>query len=181
MNEELDTFLDVAQRLEGAGVPYMVTGSVAGTLYGHPKMTRDVDIVVALTIGDVDRFVALFREDCYIDATTARQETESVGMFNIIDNARAVKVDFILRKDTDYHKTAFGRRRRLVFNGTQLWIISPEDLVLAKLMWAKLSHSETQLNDARGVLSSVETDSAYMREWAATLGVQDLLVEIQHG
>jgi len=157
----------------------MVTGSTASNLYAEPRMTRDLDVVIELGPERVDEFVGLFGGDFYIDGETARSETASRGMFNVIDNARMVKIDFILRKAGEYHDAAFARRRQGELEGTAFWVISPEDLVLAKLMWAKPSHSEMQLKDARNVLlAQPGIDRAYLDEWAAKLGVADLLEEV---
>ena len=68
MPGELDVLRLVSARLEAAGVPFMLTGSYALAWYTTPRMTRDLDLVAALTDKDVDRLVVLFSPDFYIDA-----------------------------------------------------------------------------------------------------------------
>jgi hypothetical protein len=69
---------------------------------------------------------------------------------------------------------AFGRRVRIQLPGFDAWIVSKEDLILSKLVWAKPSMSELQLRDVRALLAS-SPDTAYLRRWAADLSVADLL------
>jgi hypothetical protein len=65
MQNELDIIRDVSQRLEGAGIDFMLTGSMAMNYYAQPRMTRDVDVVVALESADADRIVRLFTPDLW--------------------------------------------------------------------------------------------------------------------
>lgn len=78
-------------------------------------------------------------------------------MFNIIHNEKLVKVDFIIRKKSEYRKLEFGRRRKVTVAGAQFSLVSPEDLVISKLFWAKDSHSEVQFTDVRNILEDVLT------------------------
>ena len=63
MQNELDIVRDVSQRLDGAGLAYMLTGSMAMNYYAQPRMTRDIDLVIALAARDVDTIVRLFHPD----------------------------------------------------------------------------------------------------------------------
>ena len=56
----IDLFSIFTARLEKVGVPYMVTGSVAGMIYGEPRLTHDVDIVCELDDAAIDRLPSLF-------------------------------------------------------------------------------------------------------------------------
>jgi hypothetical protein len=56
-------------------------------------------------------------------------------------------------------------------------IVSREDLILSKLVWAKDSGSELQRRDVRTLLDD-SMDRAYLQRWAARLGVAEALVEI---
>jgi len=70
MSEELEVLKTVTQRLNEAGIRYMVSGSIAANYYTVPRMTRDIDIVIELEQSDIDRFVGLFQGDFYIDGDT---------------------------------------------------------------------------------------------------------------
>ena len=112
MTEELEVLTIVAGRLEAAGIAYMVTGSFAANYYAVPRMTRDIDLVVELSAGDTDRFCALFEGDFYLDQAAVRAAIASRGAFNLIHLAHVVKVDCIVRKDSEYRRTEFARQRR---------------------------------------------------------------------
>lgn len=176
MNEQLEFMKLVASRLESARIPYMLTGSVAMAVYAIPRMTRDVDLVVDCTPGDAHRIYELFVVDCYVDEGRVREAIAMRTMFNVIHNELLAKADFIIRKDEPYRETEFGRRRRLEIDGMTVWVVSPEDLLLSKLLWGKESGSELQRRDTRAVILSVgDLDWPYVEKWALDLGVTDVL------
>ncbi len=179
MSEELEVLTTVTQRLDMAGIPYMVTGSIAANFYTVPRMTRDIDIVVELSERDVDRLVNLFQEEFYIDYEMVQGAVREKGMFNIIHNAFVIKVDFVVRKDTDYRLMEFSRKRRVPVEGYDLFIVAPEDLIISKLEWARESHSEVQLADVRNLLAGVEgLNQDYLRRWVNCLDLGSLYREV---
>lgn len=180
MSDELEVLKLVASRLDGAGIAYMVSGSMAMNYYAQPRMTRDIDIVVELAPADANRLVQLFAAEFYCDADAVRDAIARRFMFNIIHSTLAVKVDFIVRKALPYREAEFARRREATVAGVRLWLVSPEDLVLSKLVWAKDSHSDLQLNDVRNLIAAQPAmDWAYVRRWASDLSVAALLDEVQ--
>lgn len=179
MNEQLEFAKEIARRLDSAGIPYMMTGSVALTWYARPRMTRDIDVVIDCSERDAEAIVRLFESDCYLDAETVRRAIAGRGMFNIIHNEWIIKADFVVRKDQVYREVELGRRRQLDIEGTPVWVVAPEDLILSKLQWSRDAESQIQKDDARMVIRSVEDlDWAYLDKWAADLGLQDLLTEV---
>lgn len=177
--DELAVLALVAERLDAAGFPYMVSGSVAMNYYAQPRMTRDIDIVVALEPADAGRIQSLFEADFICEAGAIREAIDRRGTFNLIHRDWVIKVDVIVRKDTPYCREELARRRRVRSRSLELSIVSPEDLVLSKLDWAKDSRSELQLGDVRNPLVSVpDLDASYLDRWAAELGVADLLAEV---
>lgn len=180
MSDELDILKLVVARLEAAGIPHMVTGSMAANFYATPRMTRDIDLVVELREGDVGRMVALFQDDYYIDRDMVEQAVRTRSMFNMIHNALVVKVDCVVRKDSEYRREEFSRRRTVNIDGQPVTIVAPEDLILSKLEWAKESRSQMQLDDVRNLLRTVQSlDQAYLAQWAERLGLSGLYREVQ--
>lgn len=156
MIDELDVLKIVAERLESAGIPYMITGSIAANFYTTPRMTRDIDI------------------DSIKNAIYNRQ------IFNIIHNEGIVKVDFIIRKETKYRKIEFQRRRNIMFEGLKIYITSPEDLILSKLFWAKDNFSEMQIQDVKNLMRMVSgLDIDYIEKWVTELGLEKIYKEIK--
>ena len=73
MNEQIEFVKIIVQRLESAGFNYMLTGSLALSIYAHPRFTRDIDLVVEFTAEDAERLAALFENDCYVDEIGIRR------------------------------------------------------------------------------------------------------------
>ena len=98
MSDELDVLKSVTAQLEGAGILYMVTGSMAANFYAVPRMTRDIDLVIELSEQDVDRVTRLFQQEYYIDRDMVQRAVRDHAMFNMIHNALVVEVDCVVRK-----------------------------------------------------------------------------------
>ena len=179
VTEDLEVLRIVAGRLETARVAYMVTGSVAANYYGVPRMTRDIDIVVEVSRDDVDRLSGLFHEDFYIEPEAVDRAITGQLMFNAIHTALIVKVDFIVRKDSEYRREEFRRRRRAMIDGVATFVVAPEDLIISKLDWARDTRSEIQLADVRNLLDAVpDLDRAYLTQWVGRLGLDGLYREV---
>lgn len=137
MSEELELLKTVTRRLDQINLPYMVTGSMAVNYYAVPRMTRDIDFVVELPFVHVGQMCNVFSEDFYIDEAAVREAIEQRGMFNIIHNASVIKVDLIVRKESEYRRIEFSRRRKVSMEGGSFFIVAAEDLILSKLDWAR--------------------------------------------
>jgi len=137
-------------------------------------MTRDVDLVVELAGRDPGSVAAVFAPDYYISEADVGQAIAARTMFNVLHLEKLVKLDLIVRKDTPYRRREFERRSRVRLPGFEAWIVSREDLVLSKLVWAKESGSELQMRDVRALLAA-KVDEAYLRGCAAELSVAELL------
>ena len=179
MTEELDVLKSVAARLDAANMPYMVTGSMAANYYAVPRMTRDIDLVVELTVADTDRLCALFDDDFYLDPDAVRTAIANRTSFNAIHTSSVVKVDFMVRKDSEYRHEELRRRRRVALDDTTIFVVAPEDLIISKLDWARDTRSPVQLADVRNLLLTVpDLDATYLARWIAHLGLDALYREI---
>lgn len=180
MTDELAILQQVTAALDTAGISYMVTGSIALSVYAEPRMTRDVDIVIELGAPDVDRFADLFEAQFHGDRDRIREAVRARSMFNLIHTKTIVKVDWVVRKDSPYRLEEFRRRRPVTVAGFPMMVVSPEDLVLSKLDWARDSRSEVQFRDVRLILlSQPDLDWTYLRYWAGVLDLTALLDEVE--
>ena len=173
--QALGSVLEILTRLS---IPYMLTGSVAASYHGRPRSTHDADVVIDPLPAQLDALVAaLDAGGFYADADGARAALAARRSFNVIEMTAACKIDLIIRRDRDFSHEEFARRRpvNLPF-GRGVLMVTPEDSVLSKLEWARLTgDSERQLNDARAVvLMTPSLDRPYVERWAAVLGVSDL-------
>jgi hypothetical protein len=168
----------VVEVLDGAGIDYMVTGSLASSMQGEPRATHDIDIVVALAPDAVGRLVQAFPPpDFYLAEQAVRDALRQQTMFNLLSLAAGEKVDFWILTREPFDESRFARKRVESLLGLPLKVSAPEDTILAKLRWAKLSGgSEKQLTDALRVyeVQGEKLDLAYLQRWADQLGVQDL-------
>lgn len=175
MIDELEVLKIVAKRLESADIRYMITGSIAANFYTTPRMTRDIDIVIEAEENDADTLFSLFSKDFYIDKDAVRNAIHDKRMFNIIHNEGVIKIDFIIRKDSEYRKTEFKRQRTIIFEELRIHITSPEDLILSKLFWAKESLSEMQISDVKNMMKTVQDlDLDYIQNWVKVLELEEI-------
>lgn len=172
----VEEFFDrVIVELERAGIPYMVTGSLASSAHGRIRASEDFDIVIAPSPVQLRNFVAAFPSDqYYADEEDAFESFKHTLQFNIIDFATTWKVDLIFKKSREFSRVEFDRRQTHVIGGVRVQITSPEDILIAKLEWAKLGESERQIEDAAGVIErqGANLDRAYVEYWVDQLDLR---------
>ena len=153
---ELKAFFSyVIEVLENLGIPYMVVGGFAAILYGEPRLTIDVDIVVDMKPEHIKPLVAAFPvPDYYVSEEGIRDSLQRSYPFNIIQPATGAKVDLVPLPRDPFTRSAFQRRQRLEYDeaGRSATFITPEDIIVAKLIAHRETGSDKHLRDARGVL-----------------------------
>jgi hypothetical protein len=123
----------------------------------------------------------MLEREFMLNSDNMREAIRLRGMFNVIHASALIKVDFVVRKADTYRAAEFQRRRRVRVDDAELWMVTPEDLVLSKLVWAKDSRSEPQPNDMRSVIRIQHgtIDWPYLEGWAERLTVAGLLQEVR--
>jgi len=179
MSDEIEVLKLVAGKLDAAGLEYMVTGSLALSAYAVPRMTRDVDLVVALELDDADRLCAMLGDEFDCNPVSIRAAIASRSMFNLIHSTRIVKVDFVVRKTSPFRMEEFSRRRRIDLDGQAIWIVSAEDLLLSKLLWGRDRASGVQRADVANLIASHPIDWSYVERWSGELGLETELREVR--
>jgi hypothetical protein len=171
--EEL--FRKLHDSLESVGIPYMITGSFVSAVHGVPRATHDIDVVIAPTKEQLEPLIAQFPEsEYYAEAEDALQAFQYESQFNVIEQRGPWKIDFILRKSRPFSETEFQRRRITTILGVPVYAATPEDILIAKLEWAKLGESERQLRDAAGIIDiqGPALDIEYVEKWVVELGLE---------
>jgi hypothetical protein len=173
---------NVIGRLDRAGIPYMVTGSLASSYHGEPRATRDADIVIDPTPESLALLAdSLADGGFYIVRQAALGALASRTRFNAI-GPDASKVDFIVRKDRPFSVEEFRRRQAADLLGSSGFVATAEDLVIAKLEWAAASGSDRQLRDAAGIVAVADgLDEAYIERWVAALDLIDAWRGVRSG
>jgi len=167
----------VLSKLDECGIPYMITGSFASNMHGVPRATQDADVVVEADQGALDRFLESIGAEFYASPEAAREALERQGMFNVVHLETGFKIDLIIRKSRSFSQTEFSRRQQAIYLGQNRWFATAEDILLAKLEWAKMGNSEVQFGDALNVakVRGKAMDRAYLQKWARELEVGKLL------
>ena len=163
-------------RLERLGIPYFVTGSMAGILYGEPRLTHDVDIVVALASRDVQRFIHAFPLDEFYcppeDVLAIEVRRGQRGHCNLIHHDSGFKADIYIAFD-ELHRWALAHRKELTLDGLRVSVAPVEYVILRKLEYFREGGSEKHLRDIRGMLevSGAQIDRPLLEQWIARLGL----------
>ena len=168
-------------KLDELGIDYMITGSFASNMQGVPRATQDADVVIHCSRKSLEKFVASLGSDFYVSLDAAEDALKREGIFNVIHLETAFKIDLIIRKSRSFSKEEFSRRQRGNFLGQSRCFATAEDIILAKLEWAKIGGSERQFNDALNVarVRRDDLDWSYLQKWAKELEIRELLEKLK--
>lgn len=177
--EQEELLKKIAEILWRLDIPYIITGGVAVVIWGRPRFTADIDIVVELVVQKLKplaKELLAIDKDVYVDEEMMRRALERRGEFNFIHPASGLKVDFWILKNDAFDKERMRRRVRKKLAGVSFYVTSPEDLILIKLLWYKESESTRQLEDIESILRiQKKLDKAYLKQWAKDHGTLALL------
>lgn len=167
--------------LERIGVPYFVGGSLASSLQGEPRATNDIDLVVDLAPSAVGALREALGPDFEVDEEALADAVRRRGSWNIFFLPLTYKIDLFQKGTTPFDESEFSRRRRFDLGaGRHIWLESPEDSALRKLLWYRQG-GEVATHQWRDVVQLLRTsprlDERYLDEWAAALGIADLLAK----
>lgn len=169
---------DCVEKFDRLGLAYMLTGSMAMAAYAMMRMTNDIDIVIQVDSSDAQHIIDTFEPDYYVPRGRVSDAISRKRMFNLLHHATIVKVDCVIRNDDAFQNTAFGRRERKDFAGIDLWVITKEDLIVSKMIWAKDTRSEMQIRDVAGILRNGYEES-YVKGWVKKLALDDIFEECE--
>lgn len=180
MNPE-DALQLVLTRLDECEIPYMITGSFASNMHGVPRATQDAGVVViGADQGSLDTFLESLGTEFYASHEAAREALETQSIFNVVHLETGFKVDLIMRKSRPFSQIEFSRRQQVIYLGQSRWFATAEDVILAKLKWAKMGNTERQFTDAVNVakIQGKALDGAYLQKWAGELEIGKLLEKL---
>jgi len=164
--------------LEELGIPYMVTGAVASIVYGPPRVTHDIDLVLLMDKKFIQPFVNAFPPEAFycppIDVIRFESKRPVRGHFNIIHHETGFKADCYLMGSDPLHHWGMSTRRRIQIGEESFWIAPPEYVILRKLEYYREGGSQKHLDDIIGMLdiSSDAVDIPLILEKAGKLGLQ---------
>jgi hypothetical protein len=166
--------------LERSEIPYMITGGVASVIYGDPRFTRDIDIVLELRHSNIPRLASVFEGgDFYVPPREVLEEEAARsrgGHFNLIHRETALRADVYLAGDDPLHGWAFSRRQRLQVEAIAIWVAPIEYVIVRKLEYYRASGSDRHLRDVAMMfrISGELVDPQALEGWVRELGLQEI-------
>jgi hypothetical protein len=178
-----DLLKNIAKILDKLKIPYAITGGFAVSVWGRIRSTLDIDIIVEMSDKNVKPLVIKVRklvENAYADEDAVREALLHKSEFNFIDPDSGMKVDFFVQADNPYNKLKIKRRVSKDIFGAKVYFVSPEDLILSKLLWSKESSSWKQREDVKTILAKQKgkLDLNYLNSWATKHDTIEILNDL---
>jgi hypothetical protein len=175
---QLELLRYVVSTLERLRVPYAIVGSFASGIWGEPRMTLDIDVVVQLLGQQVAGLVDAFPTgEFYVSPTAADEAVRTHGQFNVIHPTSGNKVDFMVVGGSAWATAQLARRRRIeLLPDFSAEVAAPDDVILGKLLYYREGGSEKHLRDIAGIMkrSGELVDPLYVRQVAEQLGAAEV-------
>ena len=180
--EQDELLRQVVDTLERLDLPYLITGSMATILYGEPRFTNGIDVVVQLPANRIDALVECFpSEEFYLDSERIRQAVAARTQFNILHPASGLKIDIMIPAMDAFDRSRFARATLAhPADDSEATFAAPEDVIIKKMQFYAKGGSEKHLRDITGVLqvSGTEVDRDYVAEWADRLWLRAIWDQI---
>lgn len=173
--------IKIVKILEKLNIAYFITGGFAVSLWGRPRSTLDIDVVIRLREPKIKDLISSLRtlsKAGYIEEDTVREALHQGGEFNFVHPESGIKVDFWIAKKDAASQAEFKRKVAKGIDGHRVYFISPEDLILSKLRWYKESNSSRHLEDIESVLKNSPVDIEYIEKKAEFQSTARILEEI---
>ncbi len=178
IDELVATLSALIAGFERVGADWAVGGSLASTAYGEPRATNDIDVVANLDESSARDLASALDGQFFVDAQSAAKAARDFDSFNIIDQRSFMKVDVFVPRPGAMGRGQLDRRRTLeLVGGVEVPVLGPEDIVLQKLRWYRLTGetSDRQWRDVLAVLRSGGLDDDYLNTVAGGAGLSPLL------
>ena len=168
--------VEISQTLDELKIEYAVSGGIAVSVWGRPRYTADLDIVIEINTKErieelADALLKKFKVG-YLDKAAALVAYKNKGEFNLIEPEYGLKADFFVIGSDEHQKLEIKRAKSKKIGSKIVKIISPEDLIIAKLKWYRISQSDRQLEDIATVLEAGNIDKKYLHSWIEKLGLE---------
>jgi hypothetical protein len=181
MSEIFSAISDLVSEFEKHKLAYLVGGSIASSLHGIYRATNDIDVLLERPLQEKEPLLDDLSFKFLIDRVALANNHKAGGSYNIFHEATGIKVDLFPAKN-DFHREEIRRAQSVAPQGVacSFKVASPEDCLLAKLLWHKKGGSERQLLDIQGIvrMEGGRLDRIYLDKWAGVLGVTELLQSV---
>lgn len=174
MTQFIEIFVQVLKILKDNDIKYMVVGSLAAMVYGDPGLTRVMDLVVEISPNDAEKLEKLFPLDRFYCPPIEVLKFEIVhrGQFNFIHHDSGLKVDVMIKKQSEHAIEEFNRRQEIaLWEGFIATVATAEDVIIKKLDFYRMGGSEKHLTDIRRIVAETALDNDYLNKWIIQLGL----------
>lgn len=160
-------------------IPYLVTGAVASVVYGEPRLTRDIDLVIELRPRDARRFAEAWSpEEFYVPPVEVIEEESgraAHGHFNVIHHQTAMRADVYPAGSDALNAWAFAHQVVRHIDDDDVVLAPIEAVILSKLRYYQMGKSDRHLRDIHQMLrvSGDIVDRSELERWVARLGVEN--------
>lgn len=178
MSELERTLFEITSLLDRSGYEYAVMGGLAVRVHSIPRPTHDIDLTISIERIELSHFFESLEHlghtipETYLNGWV--DEVAGMPLVKVrtyIAPTAGVDIDVFLC-ETAFQKSYLNRRIEVTVNGRNLWVVTPEDLVLLKL----LASRPRDLIDVADILfTQGQLDQTYLRNWATELGISDRL------
>ncbi len=174
--------LNVVKILDKLKIKYFITGGYAVSVWGRPRSTADIDIVIELIEPQIESLFGALKKiskSGYLDKDVARYAVKHNGEFNFIEPETGLKVDFWVVKNDKRAETEYKNRVIKKISNRNIYFISPEDLIISKLFWYRETMSNRHLEDIESIIKISKLDKSYLKNKAQEFNVLDILKGVE--
>ena len=184
---EVDLYKIFISRLNQAGISYMVTGSVAVIVYGQPRMTHDIDLVVQFSKAQLSQFISQFPPEQFycppVEIIRLEISRENRGHFNVIHQETGFKADFYPVGCERLHKWGMTNRKKEIISGDTVWLAPPEYVIIRKLQYYQEGKSSKHLSDIQSMreISSDDIEHEVLQRFIQEYNLQNEWNQVLEG
>lgn len=175
---------DIVHLLTKNKILYLLTGSFAVSYYGIPRATHDIDFVIEVdreNYSNLKKAIDGLDKSYLIDKDQIEEAIKKSSQFNIIHLDSGIKIDFWFAGQNDFNLYKLKRGKNITLFKQKIHLISPEDLILTKLLWCKQIRSERHIRDCTGIwkIQGKNLDKKYLELWVKRLMIGRYYREMQ--
>lgn len=179
-----ELIVKIANVFDRLRLSYAITGGYAVSIWGRLRATFDIDVIIELPMPKKEQFMEamkLLAEISFLDEGELKKAIKDYGGFNFIHGDSGIKIDFWVVGKDDFSRAKLERRIAQKIGNQKVYFLSPEDLILSKLMWAKDSQSELQLGDIESIIKIQKNlDWNYLWEWSEKQSTRKILEKLKN-